>query len=187
MYLNEISIDVIKELNVFHTLPDGCEYWDYNCMSYAFGIYEWLIPFNYAKVAPIDIITELNLNPDNKRLYERLEFCLDYGDFLDKNMMAYAKKIMLKAFPDLRVVEDFDELKEDEYGISFACSYDDFHFGKYEDGVWTAKCGGSRIYEYENEDDVFGDTYDSPRMRFAIKKNFNRLYSFRDNKIYSMN
>ena len=101
--------------------------------------------------------------------------------------MAYAKKIMLKTFPDLRVVEDFDELKEDEYGISFACSYDDFHFGKYEDGIWTAKCGGFPIHEYENEDEVFGDEYDSPRMRFAIKKNFNRLYSFRDNKIYSMN
>ena len=42
-------------------------------------------------------------------------------------------------------------------------------------------------WENENEDDVFGDEYDSPRMRFAIKKNFNRLYSFRDNKIYSMN
>ena len=187
MYLDEISIDVIKELNVFHTLPDDCEYWDYNCMSYAFGIYEWLVPFNCHKVTPTDIIKELNLNPDNKRLYERLEFCLDYSDFFDKNMMAYAKKIMLKTFPDLRVVEDFDELKEDEYGISFACSYDDFHFGKYEDGVWTAKCGGSPIYEYETEDEVFGDVYNSPRMRFAIKKNFNHLYSFRDNKIYSMN
>lgn len=187
MYLNEISIDVIKELNVFHTLPDDCEDWDYNCMSYAFGIYEWLIPFNCYKITPTDIIKELNLNPDNERLYQHLRFCLDYSDFFDKNMMAYAKKIMLKAFPDLRVVEDFDELKEDEYGISFACSYDDFHFGKYEDGVWTAKCGSSRIYEYENEDDVFGDEYDSPRMRFAIKKNFNRLYSFRDNKIYSVN
>lgn len=187
MYLDEISIDVIKELNVFHTLPDDCEDWDYNCMSYAFGIYEWLIPFNCYKVTPMDIIKELNLNPDNQRLYGHLRFCLDYTDFFDKNMMAYAKKIMLKAFPDLRVVEDFDELKEDEYGISFACSYDDFHFGKYEDGVWTAKCGSSPIYEYESEDDVFGEVYDSPRMRFAMKKNFNHLYSFRDNKIYSMN
>lgn len=187
MYLDKISINEIKELNIFHTIPDDCNELDYNCMSYAFGIYEWLIPFNCSEVKPMDIITELNLDPNNNRLYRRLEFCLDYADFMDKNMMEYTKRIMLKAFPDLRVIEDFDELQENEYGISFACSYDDFHFGKYEDGIWTTKNGANYVRECESEDEVFGDEYDSPRMRFAIKKNFNRLYSFRDNKIYSMN
>ena len=63
-----------------------------------------------------------------------------------------------------------DELKDDEYGIVYAAGGGDFHFGRYEDGVWTHKRGKSRIEEVDCEDDVFGKRYNSKRFYFAMKK-----------------
>ena len=72
--------------------------------------------------------------------------------------------------PDLRRIKSFDELKDDEYGIVYAAGGDDFHFGRYEDGVWTHKRAKSRIEEVDCEDDVFGKRYNSKRFYFVMKK-----------------
>ena len=77
---------------------------------------------------------------------------------------------MLKTFPDLRRIKNFNELKDDEYGIVYATGGDDFHFGKCEDGIYSHKIGHLWAEKAETEDDIFGYRYNSKRFRFAMKK-----------------
>lgn len=80
-----------------------------------------------------------------------------------------AVKLMLKAFPDMRLVHSFEELRNDEYGVSYAAGGGDFHFCKYNNGVYTAKNGAQPIHKVADEDAAFGDRYDSEIFRFAKK------------------
>ena len=81
-----------------------------------------------------------------------------------------ATKMMLAAFHDLRQIDSFDELQDGEYGIVYAAGGGDFHFCRYEDGVYTHKMGANWIEEVDHYDDAFGDRYDSKRIFFAKRK-----------------
>ena len=77
---------------------------------------------------------------------------------------------ILKDFSDVRVINDFDELDSDEYGVVFACGDDDFHFGRYDEGIYSHKQGSYQVEIAGNEDEIFGDRYYSDRIYFAKKK-----------------
>ena len=77
---------------------------------------------------------------------------------------------ILKDFSDVRVINDFNELDSDEYGVVFACGDDDFHFGRYDEGIYSHKQGSYQVEIAGNEDEIFGDRYYSDRIYFAKKK-----------------
>lgn len=141
----------------------------YNCMAYAFGAYEWLLPLDTWSEDVDDILEELGIEY-TEDLWDRIRDALAAHIYEDNILMKLAIKRMLAMFPDLRRIKSFDELKDDEYGIAYAAGGDDFHFGRYEDGVWTHKRAKSRIEEVGCEDDVFGKEYNSKRFYFAMKK-----------------
>ena len=103
-----------------------------------------------------------DVNDYEKRLNNYLNECHEYGgdDGIfygtqwDNTIVAMLSKMhLLAAFPDMREVNYFDELNDDEYGIAFATRDDDFHFIRYFDGVITGKCGGLGIHEYDSIED----------------------------------
>lgn len=144
----------------------------YNGMAYAFGAYEWLLPLDTwsEDVEDVDdILEELGIEY-TEDLWDRIRDALEAHIYEDNILMKLAIKRMLAMFPDLRRIKSFDELKADEYGIVYAAGAGDFHFGRYEDGVWTHKRAKSRIEEVGCEDDVFGKEYNSKRFYFAMKK-----------------
>lgn len=120
-----------------------------------------------------------DVNDYEKRLNNYLNECHEYGgdDGIfygtqwDNTIVAMLSKMhLLAAFPDMREVNSFDELNDDEYGIAFATRDDDFHFIRYFDGVITGKCGGLGIHEYdsiENGLDCLG--YTQNKTYFARK------------------
>lgn len=173
--LGRISEYDVKDFDIFNhrntrTEEDikkstGC----YNCMSYAFGAYEWLLPLDTWSEDAGDILEELDIEY-TEDLCNRIWDALAFNIYEDNILMKLAIERMLSMFPDLRRIKSFDELKDDEYGIVYAAGGGDFHFGRYEDGVWTHKRGRSRIEEVDCEDDVFGKRYNSKRFYFAMKK-----------------
>lgn len=103
-----------------------------------------------------------DVNDYEKRLNNYLNECHEYGgdDGIfygtqwDNTIVAMLSKMhLLATFPDMREVNYFDELNDDEYGIAFATRDDDFHFIRYFDGVITGKCGGLGIHEYDSIED----------------------------------
>ena len=103
-----------------------------------------------------------DVNDYEKRLNNYLNECHEYGgdDGIfygtqwDNTIVAMLSKMhLLAAFPDMREVNSFDELNDDEYGIAFATRDDDFHFIRYFDGVITGKCGGLGIHSYDSIED----------------------------------
>lgn len=176
--LGWISEYDIEDFDVFNHQNSRTEedikdtFGDYNCMAYVFGAYEWLLPFDIWNENAGDIIDELGIgyDYDNRKLCKKIQDALDNGDYDFPILIKLAIERMLTTFPDLRRIKSFDELKDDEYGIVYAAGGGDFHFGKYEDEVWTHKKGNLEIQEVKCEDEVFGYRYDSKRFYFAMKK-----------------
>lgn len=120
-----------------------------------------------------------DVNDYEKRLNNYLNECHEYGgdDGIfydaqwDNTIVAMLSKMhLLAAFPDMREVNSFDELNDDEYGIAFATRDDDFHFIRYFDGVITGKCGGLGIHEYDSiEDGLDCLDYTQNKTYFARK------------------
>ena len=93
------------------------------------------------------------------------KFCLDFSTF-----------ILLHSFEWLRRISSFKELRDDEYGIVFAVGHGDFHFVRYENGIFTHKMGGTDIEVVKKWKEAFrtpyGDEvrYDAGHVFFAAKK-----------------
>lgn len=155
---------------------------DFNCGGWALNTFNWLCPFvthtsmcgladleDEADDCDDDEVLAMNenrfftdVNDYEKRLNNYLNECHEYGgdDGIfygtqwDNTIVAMLSKMhLLAAFPDMREVNSFDELNDDEYGIAFATRDDDFHFIRYFDGVITGKCGGLGIHEYDSIED----------------------------------
>lgn len=121
-----------------------------------------------------DIMEELNIDKDNKEKYNKIanEICSAFWncEYENEYLMELAKKRMLKSFSGLREISSFGELNTNEYGIIYATGGGDFHFVRYEDGVYSHKMGGWNIETLNNEDEGFGHKYNSKRIYFAMKK-----------------
>lgn len=174
MVINEITYDEIDELDLFNSnnshsyeKDDPCVY---NCMAYAFGAFGWLCPIDMGLESPEAIIEELDLNENNKKLYKRVQKALNLCHYNDHFLKKISIQRMLKTFPDLRIISSFDDLKDDEYGISFSASEYDFHFVRYDNGVFSHKRGEGSISYLSNEKEGFFPEYSSKIIRFAMKK-----------------
>lgn len=183
MIINEITFDEINDLDLFnsnnsHSYEED-DSWNYNCMAYAFGAFEWLCPLNMDFESPEAVIEELGLNENNKVLYKKIKKALDCYHYNNHFLRKLSIQRMLKTFPDLRVISSFDDLKDNEYGISFATGEDDFHFVRYDEGIFSHKAGARDIAPLSSEEEGFLPRYNSKVIRFAMKKgpvNFNGIF-----------
>jgi hypothetical protein len=100
----------------------------------------------------------------------------DLSEFDNKMSLDFSIFILLRSFKWLRRVNSFKELHDDEYGIVFAVGHGDFHFVRYENGIFTHKMGGSDIEVVKKWKEAFhspyGDEvrYDAGHAFFAAKK-----------------
>ena len=145
----------------------------FNCMGYAFGCYAWMMPLDAYFEDGSDIAIEYSRNNggiSDTMIDESIIDAVDSAYYANEYLMQVFVDRVLKDFSDVRVIDDFDDLDSDEYGIVFACGDDDFHFGRYDEGIYSHKPGGYKVEIVENEDEIFGDRYYSDRRYFAKKK-----------------
>ena len=128
-----------KELSNFKTIMKDTDNhlvsshrYDYNCMSYALGIYdEWLYleSFDYSLC---------NYDID----YDRLE------DIFDDCCQELTHEYNLRRLSNLE-----EKLEPNERIIAFRIGATDFHFvRKNSDGTWTHKAGEDYIYKMSEEE-----------------------------------
>lgn len=145
----------------------------FNCMGYAFGCYAWMMPLDAYFEDGSDIAIEYSRNNGgmiDAMIDESIIDAVDSAYYANNYLMEVFVDRILKDFSDVRVINDFDELDSDEYGVVFACGDDDFHFGRYDEGIYSHKQGGYEVEIARNEDEIFGDRYYSDRIYFAKKK-----------------
>ena len=125
--------------------------WDYNCMSYALGVYDdWLEPTAF--IHSFDKEDEI----DYERMADIFRLCCEELE---------------EKFAVRRLTDPYVELAANERMIAFRIGANDFHFvRRNSDGVWTHKpgcnyiremsedellskywCESSRAYPYESE------------------------------------
>ena len=158
-----ISDEIYQEDNA------GC----FNCMGYAFGCYAWMMPLDAYFEDGSDIAIEYSRNNggiSDAMIDESIIDAVDSAYYANSYLMEVFVDRILKDFSDVRVINDFDELDSDEYGVVLACGDDDFHFGRYDEGIYSHKQGGCDVEIARNEDEIFGDRYYSDRIYFAKKK-----------------
>lgn len=158
-----ISNEIYQEDNV------GC----FNCMGYAFGCYAWMMPLDVYFEDGSDIAIEYSRNNGgmiDAMVDVSIIDAVDSAYYANDYLMEVVVDRILKDFSDVRVINDFDELDSDEYGVVFACGDDDFHFGRYDEGIYSHKQGSYDVEIAGNEDEIFGDRYYSDRIYFAKKK-----------------
>ena len=173
-YITRKDLDEYDIFNCQTSMEDkNVESCDYNCMSYAFGACEWLCPIGPDEEFVDDVIDEVECSMDRKLTKDETDDFIDafYDREYDNPFMIHlACMRMLEHLRGLRVISDFSELKNDEYGIAYRCCCDDFHFVRYDDGVYSHKMGSWEVEEIENENEGWGNRYDSEIIRFAMKK-----------------
>lgn len=145
----------------------------FNCMGYAFGCYVWMMPLDVYFEDGSDVAIEYSRNNGgmiDAMIDESIIDAVDSAYYASDYLMEVFVDRILKDFSDVRVINDFDDLDSDEYGVVFACGDDDFHFGRYDDGIYSHKQGGCTVEIVRSEDEIFGDRYYSDRIYFAKKK-----------------
>ena len=149
----------------------------FNCMGYAFGCFAWMLPLDAFFEDGSEVAIEYSRNNGgmtDATIDASIIDAVDSAYYANDYLMKVFVERILKDFSDVRVIDDFDELDSDEYGIVFACGDDDFHFGRYDDGIYTHKQGSYEVAIVEDEDEIFGSRYYSDRVYFAKKKD--RMY-----------
>ena len=149
----------------------------FNCMGYAFGCFAWMLPLDVFFEEGSDVAIEYSCNNGgmtDATIDASIVDAVDSAYYANDYLMEVFVERILKDFSDVRVIDDFDDLDSDEYGIVFACGDDDFHFGRYDDGIYTHKQGYCEIAIAKNEEEIFGSRYYSDRVYFAKKKD--RMY-----------
>lgn len=145
----------------------------FNCMGYAFGCFAWMLPLDAFFEDGSEVAIEYSRNNGgmtDATIDASIIDAVDSAYYANDYLMEVFVERILKDFSDVRVIGDFDELDSDEYGIVFACGDDDFHFGRYDEGIYSHKQGCYQVEIAGNEDEIFGDRYYSDRIYFAKKK-----------------
>ena len=160
----------------------------FNCMGYAFGCYAWMMPLDAYFEDGSDIAIEYSRNNGgmiDAMIDASIIDAVDSAYYANDYLMEVFVDRILKDFSDVRVINDFDELDSDEYGVVFACGDDDFHFGRYDEGIYSHKQGCYEVEIAMNEDEIFGDRYYSDRIYFAKKKDstYNKALLFIENML----
>ena len=160
----------------------------FNCMGYAFGCYAWMLPLDAFFEEGSDVAIEYSRNNGgmtDATIDASIIDAVDSAYYANDYLMEVFVDRILKDFSDVRVINDFDDLDSDEYGVVFACGDDDFHFGRYDEGIYSHKQGGYEVEIAGNEDEIFGDRYYSDRIYFAKKKDstYDKALLFIENMI----
>ena len=160
----------------------------FNCMGYAFGCYAWMLPLDAFFEDGSNVAIEYSRNNggiSDATIDESIIDAVDSAYYANDYLMEVFVDRILKDFSDVRVINDFDELGSDEYGVVFACGDDDFHFGRYDEGIYSHKQGSYQVEIAGNEDEIFGDRYYSDRIYFAKKKDstYNKALLFIENML----
>ena len=160
----------------------------FNCMGYAFGCYAWMMPLDAYFEDGSNVAIEYSRNNggiSDAMIDESIIDAVDSAYYANDYLMEVFVDRILKDFSDVRVINDFDELDSDEYGVVFACGDDDFHFGRYDEGIYSHKQGCYEVEIAGNEDEIFGDRYYSNRIYFAKKKDstYNKALLFIENML----
>ena len=148
---------------------NNTEIHDYNCGGYAFETYNWVELFDGADTVE-DVVEAIGEDCQDKFLYNEIMMAMEECDYSNPYLLEYFIYQILNAFPDIRLINNFEELEPDEYGIAFRTCEDDFHFCKYKDGVFSHKPGSWAVEEIEEEEDAWEDRYYSNIYRFARKE-----------------
>lgn len=138
------------------------ERWDYNCMGYAIGTYNW------------ELLDSFCWTPQFRggNIFEEPK--LDMG-FMNNTLMCCVDEV-LERFPQLRLIDSPTEIKDNERAIAFRLSETDFHWLRLgSDGIWTHKPGNSTIREMSEEEfcgewcaDLRDGPYISDTVFFAV-------------------
>ena len=160
----------------------------FNCMGYAFGCYAWMLPLDAFFEDGSNVAIEYSRNNggiSDAMIDESIIDAVDSAYYANDYLMEVFVDRILKDFSDVRVINDFDGLDSDEYGVVFACGDDDFHFGRYDEGIYSHKQGSYQVEIVGNEDEIFGDRYCSDRIYFAKKKDstYDKTLLFIENMI----
>lgn len=140
-----------KELSNFKTVMKDtnnslviANQFDYNCMSYAFGVFNDWLGIN---------AFEYSFNYDEDTIdYEYMQ------DVFDDCCCEIENRFAVR-----RVSGPNAKLLENERMIAFRIGADDFHFARRNsDGVWTHKPGTDTIREM-SEDELFDDAWSTHR------------------------
>jgi hypothetical protein len=146
----------------------------YNCGGYALETYDWYDP------SPLDINIDYydefineDLHIDDGVVYDTIYEALLDGDLTESHLMEYmVHNILIDVHRKIRRINDLSELQENEYGVLFRGGCDDFHFIKYEDGVFSHKMGGRKveILDISEEWEIDWLGYTSETYYFAIAR-----------------
>lgn len=150
---NEVTLCELSDaygLNLSTEVSERAD-WDYNCMGFALGTYDWngLCNFQYSYEFDYD-------NEEHSNYMEfRDEVCWECAAELEN--LHYTDPY----FPKMRMVENEKNLHDNEYLIAMRVSEDDFHFmRRMSDGRWFEKCGAGILRECT--DAVWEDEWISP-------------------------
>lgn len=138
---------VLEDTHNNLVLADQC---NYNCMSYALGVYDdWLVlnDFEWSRKAG-----------DREIDYEAMT-CV----------FRLCCKEIEERFSVRRLTDPYVELAENERMIAFRLGADDFHFARRNsDGVWTHKPGSSHIREM-SKDELLGECWCESNRTFPYE------------------
>lgn len=98
----------------------------------------------------------------------------------DSDLFLYYVDVMLKEINGLRLIRNFDDLRENEYCVAFRVGHGDFHYIRSNNNkcdVWIGKVGRSVVRKLTPSaskkdiekffDTLFDDRYDSKTILFA--------------------
>lgn len=130
--------------------------WDYNCGGYALGTFSWYLP---------------NDEDDRDKFWGWQDHSYEEMEAITLTCVEW----MLNDFNDLRIIQQLNEVRHDEYAIAFRVSSDgDFHYIRQDKfRTWTHKCGSSHIRtitRWEVFHTEWNDRYNGPIVLFAKKR-----------------
>lgn len=149
----------------------------FNCMGYVLDMYCWLHPIGSDNESISKLLKEIHREDliNNIEVRTSIEKSLKTCDYTNPYLCSILTSRLLNCFPQLHIIETFNELNLDEYGISFSSGNGDFHFIRYEYGKFSHKVADEPISFIHSEEEGFLPRYNGKIIRFAMKKE-NRLF-----------
>lgn len=123
----------------------------------------------------LEMLSETGI-PENMNEDEAIDEALElYNNHNYKTPIALqiAALSMLKVFPDLRKINNWEELTPNEYGVAYRGGNNDFHFVKYDQlsNTYSHKVGYQPVEEINSLEEGFDNYgYDSDTIYFAKKR-----------------
>lgn len=194
--LQNISYNAIEKYDIFnknktHSVSSTPNSY-YNCLAYVLGAFAWLHPIGVLSESEKEsnmgisnemfvenmpaILSALEIEDNNKIVSQNICRALIEHDYSNCYLMDYVSWRLLHCFKGIRRIQNLYELKDDEYAIIYATCSNDYHFVKYDNGVYTHKIGDGAVEEIEDDEQAFSPKYTSTRYYFAMKKNLVGIY-----------